>query len=212
MGNAQETRVYVLGSSVLDRHCFCLLLRQELQHTVAVTSDFVPTAIWDALRQKPTLAIVNCDQPSTAVVDAVQMIPRLRPEAKVLVVSGAVEPAQVRVWAPCRLHGYVVKDGGVPELKTAVNEIEAGREFFSAGVRAALTHESSSQGTLKLSRREAELLPLIARGYTLRDAARQMSVSYKTAESYRTSLLRKLGVRDRLELARYAIRQKIIDP
>jgi DNA-binding NarL/FixJ family response regulator len=212
VSDEQASRAYVLASSVLDRHAFCLLLRQELNLAVSVISDFSPTAIWDALRQKPTLAIVNCDQPSSAVVDAVQMIPRLRAEARVLVVSSAVEPAQVRVWAACRLHGYVVKDGGLPELKNAISEIDAGREFFSDGVRDALAHDVTSNGLAKLSRREAELLPLIARGFTLRDAAKHMSVSYKTAESYRTSLLRKLGVRDRLELARYAIRQKIVDP
>jgi len=55
-------------------------------------------------------------------------------------------------------------------------------------------------------------LPLIARGMRLRDAAASMSVSYKTADSYRTSLLRKLGVRDRVELARLAIRERIIEP
>ena len=64
----------------------------------------------------------------------------------------------------------------------------------------------------RLSRREAELLPLLAGGLTLRDAAFQMAVSYKTADSYRTSLLRKLGVHDRVELARYAIRERIIQP
>lgn len=63
----------------------------------------------------------------------------------------------------------------------------------------------------RLSRRETELLPLLARGLSLRDAAARMAVSYKTADSYRTSLLRKLGVKDRVELARYAIRERIID-
>ena len=63
-----------------------------------------------------------------------------------------------------------------------------------------------------LSQREVELLPLLARGLKLRDAAHKMMVSYKTADSYRTSLLRKLGIRDRVELARYAIRERIIDP
>jgi DNA-binding NarL/FixJ family response regulator len=70
----------------------------------------------------------------------------------------------------------------------------------------------AADGLQTLSRREAELLPLLARGMTLREASEKMSVSYKTADSYRTSLLRKLGVRDRVELARLAIRERIIDP
>ena len=59
---------------------------------------------------------------------------------------------------------------------------------------------------------ETELLPLLAQGLTLREAAARMAIGYKTADSYRTSLLRKLGVRDRVELARYAIRERIIEP
>ena len=47
---------------------------------------------------------------------------------------------------------------------------------------------------------------------TLRNAATKMTVSYKTADSYRTSLLRKLGLHDRVELARYAIRERIVEP
>jgi DNA-binding NarL/FixJ family response regulator len=53
---------------------------------------------------------------------------------------------------------------------------------------------------------------LLARGLTLREAASKMTVSYKTADSYRTSLLRKLGLRDRVDLARYAIREHIVEP
>lgn len=63
-----------------------------------------------------------------------------------------------------------------------------------------------ANGSPRLSRRETELLPLLARSLTLRDAAVQM------ADSYRSNLLRKLGIRDRVELARYAIRQQIIQP
>lgn len=205
-------RTYLLSQSQLDRHAYTLLLRLELGLEVTIASDFVPTAVWDALRQKPEIVLVVCDAPSPAALDAVRMIPRLSPEARILVISAAVEPNLLSGWAECKLQGYVVKDGGLPELRNAVEALAVGREFYSAGVRSALTSRQLGNGVVKLSRRETELLPLIARGMTLRDAARQMTVSYKTAESYRTSLMRKLGVRDRVELARYAIRQRIVDP
>lgn len=206
-----DATVYLLSASVLDRRALALLLREEMGLHVAISSDFVPTSIWDALRQSPDLIIVNCDTPSSQVLDAVQMIPRLEPDAKILVLSAAVDPLTVNGWSRCALKGYVVKDGDIPEVKTAVDQILAGGEYFSSGVRRAVNQEIEKNGVAKLSRREAELLPLIAQGLKLRDAAREMSVSYKTAESYRTSLLRKLGVKDRVELTRYAIREKIIE-
>lgn len=61
-----------------------------------------------------------------------------------------------------------------------------------------------------LSRRELELLPLLADGMTLQAAAERLGITYKTADSYRSNMLRKLGLRDRIQLARFAIREGVI--
>jgi two-component system nitrate/nitrite response regulator NarL len=216
-GDARAERsqplVYLLGRSALDRCAYCLLLETELQLQVAVDSDFSPVAIWAAMRSRPDLVLVDVDDSTADARDGVQMIRRLRKQARVLVVGAAVDPAAVRVWAACAIHGYVVKDGGIDELRAALKAVLAGKSYFSEGVRdVILNGRDDPGGGPKLSPRETELLPLLARGLTLREAAEQMIVSYKTADSYRTTLLRKVGVRDRVELARYAIREHIIDP
>ena len=212
VGNSNPI-VYLVGHSALDRLAYRCLLTDEFQCEVAVDSDFRPTGVWAALRHNPDLVLVVADTPQPAVIDAAQMITRLRPESLIIVVSAAVEPREIESWARCPLHAYVVKDGGVEELRAAMSAAVAGREYYSPGIRETLTRAASKHNaTTKLSRREAELLPLLARGLTLREAASQLTISYKTADSYRTTLLRKLGVRDRVELARYAIRQHIIDP
>ncbi len=209
----QSLTVYLLGHSVLDRLAYRRLLVEELGLTVCVDSDFRPTAVWAALRCQPQLALVDADVPRPEVTDALRMISRLRPDTQILLVSAAVEPAQIEPWSRCKLNGYVVKDGGIDELRGAIDALRAGREYYSPGIRQALTRSPQrTDGTVKLTAREAELLPLLARGMTLREAAKQMTISYKTADSYRSSLLRKLGIHDRVELARYAIRARIIDP
>ena len=207
-----DVRTYLIGHSQLDRLAYSRLVREELGLIVVVTSDFAPTAVWDALRHKPDLVLIDANNPSTVIVDSVQMIPRLLPDARLLVLSGVVEPTALRCWAGCRLQGMIVKDAGLDELKLAVAALLEGREYYSVGLRPLLEGGRPGNGDVALSRREAELLPLIARGLSLRDAAREMAVSYKTAESYRTSLLRKVGAKDRVELARYAIRNRIVDP
>jgi len=210
---SQSPTIYLLGHSLLDRLAYRRLLADELGLTVCVDSDFRPTAVWAALRSQPQLALVDADVPRPEVTDALRMINRLRPETQILLLSAAVEPAQVEPWARCKLNGYVVKDGGLDELRNAIDTLKAGREYYSPGIREALTRNSQrAGGTVKLTAREAELLPLLARGMTLREAAKQMTISYKTADSYRSALLRKLGIHDRVELARYAIRARIIDP
>jgi len=208
-----EPVLYLMGRSALDRLALKCLLRSELRCEVTVDSDFTPTSVWTAMRARPDVVLVNADHPAIEVVDAVEMITRLRPEARILVLSAAVEPHQLESWGRCPLHAYVVKDGGLEELRSGLEAAFANRPYFSPGTRAPIERGAARRHrTPVLSRREAELLPLLARGMTLRDAAQQMLVSYKTADSYRTSLLRKLGIRDRVELARYAIRERIIDP
>ncbi|MBL8877530.1 MAG: response regulator transcription factor [Phycisphaerales bacterium] len=205
--------IYLLGHSVLHRHGVRLILEQELKRNVAVESDYAPTNVWNAMRSAPHLAIADADAATPAVRDALQMIPRLNTQTRLLVLSVAFEATAIQPWAQIRLDGYVLKDGGVADLAAAIDSLLAGRSYFSAGIEQALMcHQRPAAGALSLTRREAELLPLLARGMSLRQAAERMAVSYKTADSHRTNLLRKLGVRDRVELARYAIRENIVEP
>lgn len=209
---SDRTTLYLMARTPLDRQAYRYLLQTELKLEVTVDSDFTPIAVWTALRLRPRVVIVNADRPVPDVVDAVQMITRLQPQAQVLILSDVVDPTLVEAWARCPMRGYVVKAGGVEELRLALTAFGHGRPYFSAGIKPALDRGARpAVGARRLSRRETELLPLLARGLSLRDAAARMAVSYKTADSYRTSLLRKLGVKDRVELARYAIRERIIE-
>jgi two-component system response regulator NreC len=87
-----------------------------------------------------------------------------------------------------------------------------GRRYLPEEIRKARQQLAARDGRSGLSRRETELLPLLAGGLKLQEAASRMNVSYKTADSYRTSLLKKLGLRSRVDLTRYAIRERIIVP
>lgn len=208
-----ESAIYLLGHTALHRHGLRLILEHELGRVVAVESDYAPTNVWTAMRCAPHLAIADADAATPVVRDALQMIPRLSTQTRLLVLSVAMDLTAIQPWSQIRLDGYVLKNGGVAELSAAVDALLAGRTYYSAGIEQALmSHQRPPAGALRLTRRESELLPLLARGLSLRQAAEQMAVSYKTADSHRTSLLRKLGVRDRVELARYAIREHIVEP
>lgn len=215
-GARNRPPIMILGGSVLDRFAYRVLLRVELGREASIESDFAPTSVWTAMRQGPAIVLVDTDRPDTAALDAVQMINHLHPETRILVVASAVDPAHVQPWSRCQIHGYVVKDGGIEELRAAFAALADGRSYFSEGVRSVIRRTrgtaANADSLSRLSPREAELLPLLARGMKLRDAAEKMTVSYKTADSYRTSLMRKLGLRDRVELARFAIRKRIIEP
>jgi len=210
--DGDNTVIYLMGPSELDRIAYRLLLQHELSFSVELESDFSAVGVWGAMRMQPTLALVTADRASAIVRDALQMIPRLCKRTRILAVSTSVTGDALKDWSACGLAGYIFKDAGIAELGAAIKAVCAGREYFSAGVSEAIKRgRKANHGLAALSPRENELFPLIATGLTLREAAAAMTVSYKTADSYRTSLMRKLAVRDRVELARLAIREHIIE-
>lgn len=141
------------------------------------------------------------------------MVRRLQPSARILVVCGVREPGQLDGWSRCELHGFLSKQAPVAELLAALRAVAGGELHFAAEVRDQLERARQRESdTSRLSRREEELLQLLAQGMTLRDAAQVLSISYKTADSYRSNVLKKLNLRDRHELLRYAIRKGMVDP
>jgi DNA-binding NarL/FixJ family response regulator len=208
-----RSSICLLSNTVLNRLAYRSLLENQLHQQVVAEADFTPSAVWAAMRSQPGLVLVEADTATTPAIEAVQIVSQLHAAARILIVGGTADPIYLHGWRRCRIHGYVLKNGGLDELRAAIEAVSSGRQYYSEGTRS-LVRRSGRQagGRPLLSQREAELLPLLACGLPLREAAQRMCISYKTADSYRTSLLRKLGLHDRVELARYAIRERIIDP
>lgn len=205
-------RIYLLAATRLERAAMRCLLFHELNVSAEVESDFSPAQIWDAMRGKPDLALAVIDRPTPDIRDALEMIPRLRAQTTLAICGGLLDDSVLSGWADCKVNGFFFKDGGVEELRSGLSALAEDREWFSHGTRESFRREGRVMSrNASLSRRESELLPLLTKGMTLREAAVQMAVSYKTADSYRTSLLRKLGVHSRVELVRYAIRERLVE-
>lgn len=209
--NRLDARIYLMGATTLGRLALRHLLVQEAGCQVVAVSGFEATGVWLALREKVHLVVVDCDVPDATLVDAVQMVPRLQPRARILVLTGSTDEGALLPWRGVTLDGIVSKNAGVDELRQAIDLLVGGKRHFADPVRKVLQRRSRHDRA-PLSPRETELLPLLATGMKLQDAAGKMQISYKTADCYRTSLLRKLGLRDRVELARYAIRERIVNP
>jgi len=205
--------IYLIAQTRLEREAARCLLEHRLHHTVNFDSGFDAPDVWRALKTAPKLVLVLTEGAPSEGVECVGMIARLRPTARILIVGAPTTPSAVQYWCTCRIHGFVTKNGGIEELREALEVVLSGQTYFSQELRSVVhALRAPDSQRQRLSRREAELLPLLARGMTLREAAATLSVSYKTADSYRTSLLRKLGVRDRVQLSLYAVRERIIEP
>jgi DNA-binding NarL/FixJ family response regulator len=112
--------------------------------------------------------------------------------------------------------GYVLKRAADTDLIEALRTVASGRTFLSSDAQRLLMEqwlEGEREGVADpLTPREREVVKLIAEAYTNRQIAETLKVSEKTVESHRANVLAKLGMRDRVELARYAVRQGLVEP
>lgn len=210
MSMSDERPDCVIGADELDRRAYESLLRQSIGRPT-ISSDVSEDEVAAAGLASPCLFIVLAEPHARAARAAADHARRLCPATPVLVVSAMDTPADARLWCQCPVNGFVARDAELDELRAAIDEVRAGRTYISREISERLTRAVERARHPALSRREAELLPLLATGLTLHQAAERMSVGYKTADSHRSRLLRKLGIHDRVALTRYAIREGIID-
>ena len=119
-----------------------------------------------------------------------------------------------------KANGFVVKSEGISALIEAIHNVVMGWIHFSPVIMNRLVIQGdvirledppkSRLGVL--SPREHELLRVLAKGLSLKEAAAVMGISYKTADKQKASLMAKLDIHDRVELARYAIREGLVEP
>ena len=111
--------------------------------------------------------------------------------------------------------GYVLKAQADTDLLDAIRAVQQGEPFLSPQAQQALIKdvlERGSTGEEDLSPREEEIVKLVAEAHTTREIAEILHLSEKTVENHRANAMRKLGMRDRVELVRYAIRRGLIEP
>ena len=112
--------------------------------------------------------------------------------------------------------GYVLKRAADTDLVDAVRAVARGHSFISPHAEGTLLKrfldDPDAEPTEKLTPREREVVKLIAEAYTNKEIAAILNLAEKTVESHRANVLAKLGMRDRVELVRYAIRRGLVEP
>jgi DNA-binding NarL/FixJ family response regulator len=184
-----------------------LIDRQDTMSVVAEAEDGV-AAVEAAQRERPDVAILDVAMPRMTGIQAAREIRAHCPDTAVLLLSMYDDERYVHDALRAGASGYVLKRQADVELIEAVRAVAAGGRFISQlpGV------ELSDAPVDPLTPRELDVVKLIAEAYTNRQIAATLKVSEKTVESHRANVLSKLGMRDRVELARYAIKRGLVEP
>jgi DNA-binding NarL/FixJ family response regulator len=191
-----------------------LLDRQPDMEVVAEAADGVE-AVALALRERPDICILDVAMPRMTGLEATVEIRTHAPEIAVLVLSMHDDERYLFEAMKAGAAGYVLKREADQALVEAVRAVSRGEPFMTNAAERSLIREwmaDDSSGPVEpLTLREREVLKLIAEAHTNREIGEVLHLAEKTVESHRANLLRKLGMRDRVELVRYAIRRGLIE-
>ena len=191
-----------------------LLERQGDIEVVAEAADGIE-ARNTVVREKPDLAILDVKMPGLTGLQATREIKAQSPDTNVLILSMHDDERYLFEALKAGASGYVLKSQADTDLLEAVRSIERGEPFLSSSTQQALFRDlldSGDPGESDLTPREEEIVKLVAEANTTKEIAAMLHLSEKTVENHRANAMKKLGMRDRVELVRYAIRQGLIDP
>jgi DNA-binding NarL/FixJ family response regulator len=191
-----------------------LLDRQQDMEVVAEAADGVE-AVALALRMRPDICVLDVAMPRMTGLQATVEIRVHAPEISVLVLSMHDDERYLYEALQAGAAGYVLKREADTVLVAAVRAVARGEPFMTNAAERSLVREwmqDDSTGPVEpLTLREREVLKLIAEAFTNKEIGETLHLAEKTVESHRANLMRKLGMRDRVELVRYAIRRGLIE-
>jgi DNA-binding NarL/FixJ family response regulator len=191
-----------------------LLEGQEDMEVVAEAADGVEARDF-AIRERPDLAILDVKMPKLTGLQATREIREQAPEVAVLILSMHDDERYLFEALKAGANGYVLKRQADSELLEAIRAVERGEPFLTPDAQRALIKDVLARGSERsdeLSPREQEVVKLVAEAHTNKEIAELLHLSEKTVENHRANAMRKLGMRDRVELVRYAIRRGLIEP
>jgi DNA-binding NarL/FixJ family response regulator len=179
-----------------------------------------PETVVKARATRPDVVVLDLSMPGSRGTQTIERLMRLEPSPRVLVLTMHDDPAYCESAFLAGASGYLVKSVADVELLTAIRVVHCGRTFVDltrpgtpaqgdAAKRAARAPAATGRRQ-QLSRREAEVLRLLAQGYTNQEAARRLAVSAKTVETYGKRLRDKLHLKSRAQLFRYALESGLL--
>jgi two-component system response regulator NreC len=202
---------------IADDHA---VLRAGLRMLLAAQPDMVvlgeaadgAEAVRMAAALRPDVTLIDLSMPGLRSGDAIRQILAACPECRVLVLTMHDDAGYVTSALAAGAAGFVVKKVADTELLVGIRAVHSGRMFVDLS-RTPVPHPAADRVRVPkaLSRREREVLKMLAEGHSNQEVADQLRVSVKTAETYRTRLREKLGLKGRADLFRFAVESGVLD-
>jgi DNA-binding NarL/FixJ family response regulator len=214
-----KTGVLVADDHAVVRHGVRSILSAQPDFEVLAEAADGAEAVAMARAHQPNLAILDVSMPRLTGLQAARELSRRLPQIRLLMLSIHDEEQYFFEALRAGAAGYVLKSAVDRDLVEACRATMRGESFLYPDAAAALVKDRLARAAAgeevpfdPLTPREAEVLKLIAEAHTNQQIADLLVISPKTVENHRASILDKLGMRDRVELTRYAIRRGLVQP
>ena len=210
-------RILVADDHDIVRRGLKLLMDREADLEVVAEAADGAEAVERALSMDIHLAILDVGMPRMTGLQAVRELGRRKPELRTLILSMYENEQFLFEALKAGASGYVLKSGADRDIIEACRSAMRGETFLYPSVVSSLVRDfvqrnGSDSSFDPLTPREQEVVKLIAEAHPSKEIASMLTISVKTVERHRANILEKLGMRDRVELTRYAIRRGLVEP
>ena len=202
-GEARIATVLVVDDHAVVRAGVRHILESTSAVTVVAEASNAAAAIELARMHAPDLVMLDVSMPGGSGIGAVAAIRRDVPHARVLMLSVHDDREYLDESMRAGAHGYLLKDTAATDLRSAVEALLDGRQYFSPGLNRDAPPRP--EPAVRITAREREVLMRVAAGQTSKQIAAELGISPRTVETHRESLTRKLGISSVAGLTRYAI-------
>jgi DNA-binding NarL/FixJ family response regulator len=210
-------RVLVVDDHTVVRDGICALLALTEDIEVVGEASDGAEAIRGVEELDPDVVLMDVSMPVMGGLEATRRIRRDFPRSKILVLTQYEDKEYVFPIIEAGASGFISKAAASSDLTAGIRSVYQGNSYLSPVIARLLVEDYQYQGGRagcdpyeQLTDRERDVLKLIAEGHTTRDISGKLMLSAKTIEGHRTNLMAKLGIHNRTELIKYALRKGII--
>jgi NarL family two-component system response regulator LiaR len=214
---AEMIRILVVDDQAIVRESLCTMLRTKPGLKIIGQAGSGEEAIVQARTLEPDVILMDLVMVGAAIegVAAIRAIKAQNPAARILVLSGFSEDAQIIESVRAGALGYILKSSAPEELVTAIRQIHRGDAPLNPAVARALVQQfnaadSAPSPGVELTSRELQITKLVAKGLSNEEIGKQLNIVPRTVGTHISNILAKLGLDNRTQLALWALRSGLV--
>jgi DNA-binding NarL/FixJ family response regulator len=201
--------IFLADDHLVTRQGLTYLLESNPQIKVIGSASNGRDTVRQVLALLPGMVILDISMPDMNGIEAARQISEQAPQVRIMIFSMHSTAEHVFHALEAGVHGYILKEASAQEILHAVQVVQAGRRFLSPAVAAIVAEQVSRRPGASpldsLSKREREILQLVAEGHSSNEIGQLLSLSPKTVDTYRSRLMLKLQLKDITGIVKFAL-------